>query len=296
MGKTKIFLLTAAIFFLFCASSLYAKSMDVFVSIPPQKWLTDHIGGDRVTTHILINKGQDPHTFEPSPVQIAKLANASLYFMTDMPFEKIIVRILQQNGTTLHIVNAAENISKIPIQMHHDTHSHHDHGTKQQQNLDPHIWLSPINLKIMAQNITVALANEDPTNRKLYEDNFAQVEEILNELHKRLLLLLAPYQGETILVFHPSFGYFTHTYNLHQEAVEVAGKAPTPKQLVTIIQKAKEENIRVIFVQPQFDTKSGAAVAAAISGRVVPLDPLAEDIIGNLLLMGDSIAEALDKK
>ncbi len=296
MEKIKTFLLTATIFFLFCIPSLHAASMDVFVSIPPQKWLTDHIGGDRVTTHVLINKGQDPHTFEPSPVQIAKLANASLYFTTDMPFEKMIVRILQKNGTTLHIVNAAENISKIPIQVRHDMHSHHDHGNKQQQNLDPHIWLSPINLKIMAYNIAVALATEDPTNTILYERNLAQVIETLDGLHRKLQQLLAPYQEETIFVFHPSFGYFTHTYNLHQEAVEVAGKTPTPKQLVAIIQKAKEEKIRVIFVQPQFDTKSGAAVAAAISGRIVPLDPLAEDIIGNLLLMGGSIAEALDKE
>lgn len=296
MEKIKTFVLTAAIFFLFCIPSLQAKSMDIFVSIPPQKWLTDHIGGESVSTHVLINKGQDPHTFEPSPVQIAKLAGARLYFTTDMPFEKMIVRVLQKNGTTLHIVNAAEDISKIPIQMHHDMHSHHDHGTKQERNLDPHIWLSPINLKIMAHTIAAALANEDPTNRKLYERNLVQVVKALDELHQKLQLLLAPYQGETIFVFHPSFGYFTHTYNLHQEAVEVAGKTPTPKQLVTIIQKAKEEKIRVIFVQPQFDAKSGAAVAAAISGRVVPLDPLAEDVIGNLLLMGESIAESLNKE
>lgn len=296
MQKIQTFLLTATCFFLFCIPSLHAESIDVFVSIPPQKWLTDRIGGDRVSSHVLIDKGQDPHTFEPTPVQIAKLANASLYFTTDMPFEKTIVRILQQNGTTLHIVNAAEDVSKIPIQIHHDEHGHHDHGAKQQQNLDPHIWLSPINLKLMARTITDALINEDPTHREAYERNLAQALETLDEVHKKLKQQLAPYQGETIFVFHPSFGYFTQTYNLHQEAVEVAGKAPTPKQLVTIIRKAKEEKVRVIFVQPQFDTKSGAAVAAAISGRVVPLDPLAEDIIGNLLLMGDAIAEALDKE
>ena len=296
MEKIKIFFLTAAIFFLFCIPCLHAQSMDVFVSIPPQKWLIDHIGGERVSSHVLINKGQDPHTFEPSPVQIAKLASASLYFTTDMPFEKMIVRILQQNSTTLRIVNAAQDITKIPIQVHHDTHAHHDHGTTLQQNLDPHIWLSPVNLKIMAHTITATLVNEDPTNKKLYERNLVQVIETLDELHTKLQHLLAPYQGETIFVFHPSFGYFTHTYNLHQEAVEVAGKTPTPKQLITIIQKAKEEKIRVIFVQPQFDTKSGAAVASAISGRVVPLDPLAEDIIDNLLLMGDSIAKALAKE
>lgn len=296
MNKLKTVLLTATIFFLFCIPSLHAATMDVFVSIPPQKWLTDHIGGDRVTTHVLINKGQDPHTFEPSPVQIAKLASASLYFTTDMPFENMIIRILQKNGTTLHIVNAAENISKLPIQMHHDTSSHHNHGSQQQQNLDPHVWLSPVNLKIMAHNIAAALAKEDPTNSNLYERNLAQVVETLNEVHEKLQLQLAPYQGETIFVFHPSFGYFTNTYNLHQEAVEVAGKTPTPKQLVAIIQQAKKEKIRVIFVQPQFDTKSGAAVAAAISGRVVPLNPLAENVTDNLLLMGDSIAEALKKK
>ncbi|MBW2329130.1 MAG: zinc ABC transporter substrate-binding protein, partial [Deltaproteobacteria bacterium] len=90
--------------------------------------------------------------------------------------------------------------------------------------------------------------------------------------------------------------YFAHAYNLYQEAVEIEGKSPSPRQLYSLISRAKAEKVKVVFVQPQFDRKGAQAVAHAIGGEVVPLDPLAEDVSGNLKIMAEKIQSALNQQ
>jgi zinc transport system substrate-binding protein len=270
-----------------------ASAMDVFVSIAPQKWLADNLGGGLITTHVLISEGREPHTFEPTPKQMAKLSKASLYFTVDMEFEHQLVRRLASNINNLKFVNSAQHVTKIPI----ITDDHHDHSghAKHNESLDPHIWLSPLNLKIMAKEMAEAMIDADSENEARYRENLALFTKKLDALDQRIGQQLAPFAGRTFYVFHPSFGYFAHDYKLHQKAVEVAGKSPSPKQLSQLIAQAKKDNVKIIFVQPQFDTKSGEAIARAIEGEVVPLDPLAEDVAENLEVMMQKIKSALSK-
>lgn len=266
-----------------------AAALDVFVSIPPQKWVVDHVGGEHVSSHILIDAGQDPHTFEPSPMQIAQLTGAALYFTVGLPVEKQVQDILKDNSAPVQTVLQSEGIKRIPMSADHDHHAH-DHDA---EGLDPHVWLTPQNLMVMAERTATALSAADPQNNAAYMANLEAVKGMLEKLHAKLEQQLGPFSGASIFVFHPSFGYFTKNYNLEQEAVEVEGKAPTPKQLVRMISEARQDGVKVIFVQPQFDVKSATAVARAIDGKVVPLDPLAEDVYTNLELIGEVIAAAL---
>lgn len=276
-------------------------AMEVFVSIPPQKWLSDRIGEGLVTTHVLVEKGQDPHTYEPTPRQITALSRAKLYFTLDLEFEEQIVPRLEKTVPTLHIIDTADAIAKIAMtEEEHDeagkdehapTHAteHHLHH----EGLDPHVWLSPLNLKAMAAAMAKAMIAEDPANRNAYEKNLAAVSSTLETLHQQITRDLAPYRGATFYVFHPAFGYFAHTYHLRQEAIETGGKSPSPRQLAALITRAQEVKARVIFVQPQFDPKSAQTVADAIHGKVVSLDPLAENVPLNLKTMADKIKTAL---
>ena len=83
---------------------------------------------------------------------------------------------------------------------------------------------------------------------------------------------------------------------MHQEAVEVEGKSPTPRQLYSLLTRAKTDKVKIVFVQPQFDRKSAQAIANGIGGEVVPLDPLAEDVVGNLKIMAEKIQSALKQQ
>ena len=115
----------------------------------------------------------------------------------------------------------------------------------------------------------------------------------LTRLHHDLSTELAPFKGASFYVFHPSFGYFAREYGLRQQAVEISGKSPTPKQLSALIARARQDRVRIIFVQPQFDSRSAIAVARAIDGVVEPLDALAEDVAANLRTMAARITRAL---
>jgi len=295
--------------FIFCAfwcltGALYAapaSAMEVFVSIPPQKWLSDRVGEGLVTTHVLVEKGQDPHTYEPTPRQIAALSKAKLYFTLDLEFEEQIVPRLAKTVPTLHIIDTADSIAKIAMteegheESEHDEHAHAHGGGEHHHHagLDPHVWLSPPNLKILAAAMATAMAENDPANKAVYEANLLAVSAALDRLHEQITQDLAPYQGATFYVFHPAFGYFAQSYHLRQEAIETGGKSPSPKQLAALIAQAKAHKARVIFVQPQFDPKSAQTVADAIHGEVAPLDPLAEDVVLNLKTMADKIKAAL---
>ena len=281
--------IAALLVFFGCASPAWA-AVDVVVSIPPQKWLVDRIGGDAAHSEILVAAGQDPHSFEPRPRQIAYLAKARLYFTIGLPFEEALREKIADARMPVRFIDCAAGITKIPFARHDAGHSDDAHGDGGD---DPHVWLSPAGLAAMAKNIAEALAAADPANSRLYAENLAQLRKELAALDERIAARLKPFAGAAFYTFHPSFGYFAHDYGLIQETVEVEGKSPTPKQLRRLIDAARKDGARVIFSQPQFDPKSAEAVARAIGGQVIPLDPLAYDAAANLNLIADSIAAAL---
>ena len=95
------------------------------------------------------------------------------------------------------------------------------------------------------------------------------------------------------MVFHPSWGYFAHSYGLEQIAVEVEGKSPKPTHLKELIDLAADLHISVIFAQPQFSQKSADMIAREIGGEVILIDPLAEDWFANMTQVADSLTRAL---
>jgi zinc transport system substrate-binding protein len=163
---------------------------------------------------------------------------------------------------------------------------HHDAG-----DADLHTWLDPGLAKIQSQTIAQTLIRIDPVHTDQYEKNLKRLHTDLDTLHEQLTKALAPVKGKSFFVFHPALGYFGDAYGLKQVPVEIAGKEPTARRLAQLIELAKKDGVRVIFVQPQFPRKSAEAVAEAIGGAVVPIDTdAAKDYLQNL---GD-IAVKLD--
>ncbi len=296
--KKITFILIGLLFLAAAVLPAHAEPLPVFVSIPPQKWLVEQIGGDLVNTQVLLEKGQEPHTYQPSPEKITTLFRSRLYFTIDMPFEREIARkIIHKKKTEegLQLIDTTTGIKKIPIVSSSGAHhNHHAHENDQdQEHADPHLWLDPRNGKIMATAIAEALATADPKNTAIYQQNNKKVNERLTLLHQELRHQLAPFQGASFYVFHPAFGYFAHAYGLHQKAVETEGKAPSPKQLYALVKQAKKDKIKVLFIQPQFDKKNALTVAQAIKGDLVKLDPLTANIEHNLRQMANAIQMAL---
>ncbi len=264
--------------------------LDVAVTIPPQADLVERIGGDRVRVEITVPPGQDPHTFSPSPRQVMALGRAKLYFRIGLPMEDHLLPKLTGSRQTMTVVDTVEGIElrKFDAREGHacDGHHHHHDGHDCQAHAgrpDPHVWLAPRLLARQAEQICEALCEADPAGTEAYRANLLKVQARLEEVEAEMAEKLKPYRGRAFYVFHPAFGYLADACGLRQVAVEMEGKSPSPRQLRTLIARARAEEVQVIFVQPQFDQRSAEAVATAIGGSVVAVDPLERNVVDNLL-------------
>ena len=220
--------------------------------------------------------------------RVAAIAKADLYFSIGVPFEDVWLKDIAAVNPEMQIVATDHGIEKLPMATHHHDHDRdlegHDHGSDkgQSHHLDPHIWTAPLLVIQQARTIATALKQIDPAHQNSYEANYATFAETLAQLDRELSKALEGFENRKFLVFHPSWGYFAQAYGLHQVPVEVEGKSPKPSHLHEIVEHARRDKIRVVFVQPQFSTKSARTIATAIGGKVVVADPLAEDWANNL--------------
>jgi zinc transport system substrate-binding protein len=284
------------------ATSGEPGSIPVFVSILPQKYVVEKVGGAMVEVSVMVPPGASPHTYEPKPAQMVALSKATLYFAIGVPFEDVWLKRFASSSPRMKIVHTEDGVERIPMEAHHD---HDEEGGRKDSGkenkdgldrhgvMDPHVWLSPPNVKIIAVNISRALVETDPTHQKLYEDNCRKFIQEIDRLDAELKNLFAGKQGLKFMVFHPSWGYFAKTYGLKQVPVELEGKEPKPAQLMALIQQAKKEGIKVVFVQPQFSTRSAETIAKAIGGQVVFADPLSPEWARSLKEQAAKFAAAL---
>ncbi len=284
------------------ASAQPPEPLPLFVSILPQRQIVERVGGGAVRVHVLVRPGQDAHTYEPTPAQAVSLSRAAAFFRIGMPFEENLIPKLQRSHPKLVVVDTRNGITVQTVRDHEHGHEHKQgHGREKDGSApasdrtvpDPHIWTSPPLVKQQAATVRDALIALQPSHRERFQAGYAAYARELDALDAELRRLLAGKSGRRFMVFHPSWGYLASTYGLEQVAIEVDGKQPTPKMLASIIDRAKADGIRVIFVQPQFSRTAAEQVARAIGGEVVAIDPLAEDLVGNLLRVGQVLARAL---
>jgi zinc transport system substrate-binding protein len=271
--------------------------LSAFTGIVPIAYFVERIGGDYIDVRTLMPSGQDPHLYQPTPRQIVALEKTQLLFQTGLPFEKRVFQKVKTDHKSIAIINTAEGIKLRQIKKydHHHDDKHSEKVMGEEENGDPHIWLGVPQIRIIVANITKALTEADPIHAENYKINSADLLKEIDAVHSKISQVLLPFKGRTIFVFHPAFGYFAGAYGLREEPVEIMGKSPSPKQLSELISRAKEENVKVIFVQPEFDTKSALVVADAIEGAVIPLNPLEKNVLKNLEEIAQKIEEALKR-
>lgn len=270
---------------------LAAAPIPVFVSIPPQRFFVQQIGKDRVAVQVLVEPGADPHTYEPKPQQMVALSKARLFFAVGIEFEAAKLANIAALNPGLKVIQTDQEILKRPMatqEHHHATGHDDDHDGR-----DPHIWLSPPLVMMQARSILTALQAADPDHRLAYEANYREFITALVDLDAHLRATLDGLKGTAFMVVHPSWGTFAHTYGLQQIPIEIEGKGPKPAQLESLIAQARANRIKVVFVQPQFSSKSAQQIARAIDGRVVAVDPLAEAWATNLRHVAEEIQHAV---
>ncbi|MCC5832715.1 MAG: zinc ABC transporter substrate-binding protein [Chlamydiales bacterium] len=260
---SRLFLLIG---FFFLGFSGFSQTR-VLVSIAPQKYLVEEIGGERVSVEIIVPAGASSHTYEPTAKQVVSMCTGEIWFRLGEGFEERLIKALPHT----QIVDQREGIDLLAAGC----------GCCLSGGADPHIWLSPRLLIIMAHQIADSLSERDPSHADIYRKNLKRLEKRLAELDLEMAAILreAP---KTLLVSHPAYGYLCRDYGLTQLPIEMEGREPTPRYLTELILKARALKLQTLFLQRQHSIKGGMRVAKELGAKSLFLDPYAENVIDNL--------------
>jgi zinc transport system substrate-binding protein len=264
------------------------KKKLITVSILPEKYFVQRITGSQYDVNVLIPPGSSPESYDPSPRQLQDLENSVLYFRNGyFDFERPISEKIASFNKHIIFVDLSSGISL--------TGGQHNRSTSGDgAGIDPHFWLAPEEVSIMAGNILRALISLDPAGKERYTASCQEFLDELNRYDRKLDSLFASVRIRKFLVYHPALTYLARDYHLEQYAIEQEGKTPSPAYLIGIINMARKNNIRTIIIEKQFDTDIARTLAGEINGSLVMIDPLAYDWFKNMDAISSELAKALN--
>ncbi|RTZ74146.1 MAG: ABC transporter substrate-binding protein [Gammaproteobacteria bacterium] len=254
-----------------------AAKLPVAVSVLPQKTFVEAVGDGAVEVQVMVDKGFNPTTWQPTPRQLTRLTRTRLYVRAGVPFEKSWMQRFRTVNPGMEVLDMREGLDLIPLES----------GAG-----DPHVWTDPRMVKQHAARLRETLIRLDPEHRQTYETGYRDFAGELDALDAELAKKLAPLKGKHFLVFHPAWSYFARRYGLKQLSVEHEGKEPNAWSLARLIDRARALGIRTIIVQPQHSNATAKVVARALKGKLVEVDPLSEDYFGTLRRLADVLREA----
>ena len=254
------------------------------MSIDPLRFITEQITGNDFEIQVLVPPGSSPETYEPTSAQMMQTAHSKAYIEIGLlDFEINLEQAIRENMPQVTLIKSSD---RVPLLAEHCGHTHNDeehvHG------VDPHIWLSPTRLKIIAENIYNGLSAIYPDSLK-YKANYSTFCKRIDSLDRSLDTLLTP-EKRGFLIYHPALTYLAADYGQTQISVEVEGKEPSPAYLSRLIDSAKALNINKILYQKQFNKSTVEAVAEELDLTPVAIDPLAENVIENIESLARLIA------
>lgn len=260
------------------------EKLIVAVSILPQKYFVEKIISDSIDIVVVVPPGANPATYEPSPSDMRSMSSVDVWFTIGVPFESPWLPRFTGTNPDLRIRSTIENIERLPIDRYsvteHETSSeHHSHSLG---STDPHVWLSPELVRSQAAAIADELSLLDSSEAYKFAANLNSFSAEIDALQNSIRSLIEPSSSGSFIVFHPAWGYFADEFGLIQIPIETAGSEPSPREMSLLIDYARENDIRAVFVSPQFSTSSAEAIAAEIGVSVSYIDPLAEDWSSNL--------------
>jgi zinc transport system substrate-binding protein len=271
-----------------------ANRLNVTVSILPQKYFVQRIGGEHVTVNVMVGPGDEPHTYEPKPEQLRALSRSAVYLSIGVDFENAWLDRIASISPEIWIVDMTQGIERMPVQAHYHEEAGEEHASGEEPaNPDPHIWTLPALVKIQAQTIFDALAQMDPVHKAAYEANLQRFLQDIDALDTDIRQTLQRMENRKFMVFHPAWGYFARGYGLEMIPIEIGGQEPSAAELAELIREAKKEGIRVILAQPEFSTRDAETIAEEIGGEVLLISPLAPDWLDNLRRVAATFAAVL---
>ncbi|MGM9759522.1 MAG: metal ABC transporter solute-binding protein, Zn/Mn family [Parabacteroides sp.] len=269
----------------------------VTVTIEPQRFFAEQIAGDRFAVHCVVPAGQSPESYDPTPRQMIQVGESAGYLQIGhIGFELAWMDNIRSNNPQLPIFDLSEGVSLIQsseeeeeeeeVETHAEHHHHHHHG-----GIDPHIWNSIQGARTIARNTRNAFQQLDPDHAAEYEARYQQLLTQIDSTGREVDRLLLPLRGSAFIIYHPALTYLAAEYGLTQLCIEMEGKEPSPAQLKQLLDVAKSKQVKVVFVQQEFDQKNAELIARESGCRLVRINPLNPDWRSEMLTIAKALSD-----
>ena len=225
--------------------------LQIYTSIYPIYDFTKKIGGEKITVYNMTKAGAEPHDFEITSKDMANLSKADLFIYNGGGMEHWVDSV--KNALNIKYVDSSSNINN-------------------QNNLDPHFWLSPKNAKIQMENIKNGLIEIDSENKNYYESNYNLYASRLDKFDNKIKNSLSNIKNRNLVLTHPAFGHFCKEYSLTQ--IAIARDEADPKAMAEIITFIKNNDIKAIFYEEFSSSKLVDSIAKETQIKILTLNPI----------------------
>lgn len=242
-----------------------AVTVTVTVTISPYKYFVDQIAKGKVDVNVMVSNGNNPETYEPYAQQMMELSKSALYLKVgSIGFEQTWMKKLQDNAPDMKVIDTSVGIkpAKTPG-----------------GNIDPHVWMSCSNARIIASNILKALCELEPKNKAFFEKNYQSLLSIIDKRDSTIKesFKKAPDLVRKFVIYHPILTYFARDYQLEQLAIEEEGREPSASQLKSLIERARKEKIKFCLIQAEFANRNTTTFINESHTKPMNINPLQGD-------------------
>ncbi len=231
------------------------------------------VAGEGIELSVLLPVGVDPHSFEPVPGDVEKIAGADLVFLNGLGLETFMDRLVENAGGNAQIVVLSEGIEPIALQAG-DHDGEQDHLGAE---YDPHVWMDPNNVIIWADHIASSLSQHDPAQAALYQANASAYADELRVLDAWASDQIAaiPQSGRQLVSDHDSLAYFARRYQFEIVGAVIPSystlAAPSAQEYARLVEQVRSRGVAAIFVDASINPVLAERLAADSGAALVPL-------------------------
>lgn len=290
-----IAIILTAIFAISCASNNKTEVKEISVTIEPQKYFLEKIVGDKYSINCITPSGSNPESFDATPSQMMALGNSVLYFKVGyLPIEDILIERTASNNPNLKIVNCSEGIEIIgEPHIHHEHDDSDEHGEECNHGHaagDPHIWSSVTTARIMTKNMYNTMLLTDSANTDFYTESLNKLNREFSKTDSIIRSYIDKAPSKSFIIYHPALSYYSKDYGLNQLSIEADGKSPSPMRMKELIDQARAKNVKVVFIQQEFDIKNAETIAKEIGATIVTINLLSYEWHNEMIKIAKALA------
>ncbi|MBN1301624.1 MAG: zinc ABC transporter substrate-binding protein [Melioribacteraceae bacterium] len=273
-----IYLLLAALLFSCTDNQNQHNSgkLKAITTILPFKEFINMVGADLVETEVLIPPGADAHTYEPSPLKIKQLITSDIYFKVGagFNFENNLLDDIDIVNGEIKITDCSEGIKIIDN--------------------NPHIWLSPREVKIILNNIYNSLAAILPEHKSFFGKNLERSIGKVDSIDSIIKGMFYSKSNRHFIVYHDAWKYFAEQYGLNVIVVEKDAKEPDLNRMSQVLNEARRYGLTTLFIDRQVSKEASIAIADELDAKIEMIEPLPDDFIANMIDVATKLSASMD--